>query len=218
MDLPFSHAAFLDVFGAYNVRFWPVVVLLWVATAGVAWRWLRGGPVSGRTMCALLSFHWAWSGIAYHWMFFREVNPAAGWFAAAFVLQAAVFAWLAVSGRALAPAHSGPRGVIGHALVLYGLAYPILGLSLGLTYPRAPLFAVPCPTALVTAGVLVTMTGAPRGAGLLPMLWAIVGSSAAFVLGIRADLALVVAAGVLAVDIASPSALGPRGGPSSAGV
>ncbi len=33
MNLPFSHDAFLDVFGAYNTALWPAVVALWLATA-----------------------------------------------------------------------------------------------------------------------------------------------------------------------------------------
>ena len=36
MALPFSHEAFLDVFGAYNTALWLAVCVLWVATAGVA--------------------------------------------------------------------------------------------------------------------------------------------------------------------------------------
>ncbi len=210
MQLPFSHDAFLDVFAAYNTRLWPVVLLLWATTAIVVWRWILGGGVSGRHLFALLAVHWAWSGIAYHWFYFREINPAATLFAALFVLQAFLFLWLAWGSHAHAIAPSGPRGAVGGALVLYGLIYPGLGMALGLEYPRLPLFAVPCPTTLVTAGFLVATVGAPRVAAVVPVLWAVVGSSAAFALGIRADLVLVVAAALLAFDLVVPSALGRR--------
>jgi hypothetical protein len=43
---------------------------------------------------------------------------------------------------------------------------------------------------------------------IVPILWAVIGSSAAFVLGIRADLALAAAAALLALDTVVPSALG----------
>jgi hypothetical protein len=93
--------------------------------------------------------------------------------------------------------------------VCYGLVYPFLGFALGLRYPRLPLFAVPCPTTLVTAGWLVT-ADTPRMIGILPLAWAVTGSSAAFALGIRADFALAAAAVILAVDMVAPSALGAR--------
>jgi hypothetical protein len=102
------------------------------------------------------------------------------------------------------------RGAVGGALVLYGLIYPLIGFTLGLEYPRLPLFAVPCPTTLITVGFLVAAVGAPRVAAVVPVLWAVVGSSAAFALGIRADLALVVAAALLVLDVVVPSALGWR--------
>ncbi len=40
MQLPFSHEAFLNVFGEYNARPWPVAAVLWLATAVTAWQWL----------------------------------------------------------------------------------------------------------------------------------------------------------------------------------
>ncbi len=95
-------------------------------------------------------------------------------------------------------------------LVLYGLVYPFLGFAFGLHYPRLPLFAVPCPTTLVTVGWLLTAGGVPRFVNIVPLLWAVVGSSAAFALGIQADLALVVAGALLAIDTLAPSALGAR--------
>jgi hypothetical protein len=70
-----------------------------------------------------------------------------------------------------------------------------------------PVFAVPCPTALVTAGVLLMTVGIPRFVNVIPILWGIVGGSAALVLGIRADVALLVVAGLLGLDTVAPSLL-----------
>jgi hypothetical protein len=210
MNLPFSHDAFLDVFGAYNASLWPAVVLLWLLTAVLVFQWLRTGLMAGRLLFSLLAIHWAWSGIAYHWFFFRSINPAAAVFAVLFIIQAAVFVWLAVVSRGSTRPSADLRGIIGAALVVYGLAYPLVGIAFGLEYPRLPLFAVPCPTALITAGLLVTATDVPRLVNAVPILWAAIGSSAAFILGIRADLALVVAGAILAVDTLAPLALGRR--------
>ena len=210
MDLPFSHDAFLDVFGAYNTRLWPAVVLLWVLTAAAAWRWRSAPRSQARPIFALLALHWAWSGIAYHWLFFRPINPVAALFSAGFVVQAVLFAWLALRSRSYDMATDPMRTSIAGALLVYGLIYPIIGLGTALEYPRLPLFAVPCPTTLVTAGVLIGTNGVPRIVVIVPILWAVIGSSAAFMLGIYADLALVAAGALLAVDVLAPTLLGRR--------
>jgi hypothetical protein len=211
MALPFSHDAFLDVFSAYNAVLWPAAALLWVATAGLAFLWMRRGRIDGRSLFALLAVHWAWSGIAYHWFFFRTINPAATIFGALFVLQALLFSWLAVTSRAEFTVDRRMRGIFGGALVTYGLAYPLVGVAFGFQYPRLPVFAVPCPTTLVTTGFLLASAGVPRFVNIVPIIWAVIGSSAAFLLGIQADFALAGAAALLALDTLVPSALGAKG-------
>lgn len=94
--------------------------------------------------------------------------------------------------------------------VVYGLLYPFIGFVVGLEYPRLPLFAVPCPTTLVTAGLLVAAIKVPRFVAVVPVLWAAAGSVAAFALGITADLALVIAGALLIVDLVVPTVLGRR--------
>lgn len=76
MELPFSESAFLDVFGAYNERWWPVVIALWVVSLIIAAR-LRRRQGSDRSVMVLLAVHWLWSGVVYHWLHFRAINPAA---------------------------------------------------------------------------------------------------------------------------------------------
>ena len=76
MNLPFSHDAFLDVFGSYNAQLWPAVAALWVVTAILVLRWMRNGRTEGRRPFALLAVHWAWSGIAYHWFCSRRQDEA----------------------------------------------------------------------------------------------------------------------------------------------
>jgi hypothetical protein len=210
MKLPFSHDAFLDLFAAYNAALWPAVVILWTLTAVWVLLWLRGRATSSRVAGGLLAVHWAWSGAAYHWGFFRTINPAAALFGLLFVVQAAVFVWLAATSRVRFAPGSPPRSLLGIGLIVWGLVYPFAGLAFGLEYPRMPVFAVPCPTTLFTAGLLLNSAGLPRLAGVIPLLWAIIGGSAASALGIRADLALVVAAVLLAIDAVAPAALGAR--------
>ena len=85
------------------------------------------------------------------------------------------------------------------ALIVYSLAYPLVGLAFGLAYPRMPIFAVPCPTTVLTCGVLLLASPFRRVTAIVPILWSAIGGSAAFVLGISADLALVAAGALLLV-------------------
>ena len=210
MGIPFSREAFLDVFGAYNTQLLPVVLLLWAVTAGVSLNWLYRRRMSGATIPALLAFHWGWSGVVYHWGYFRAINPAAAYFGGAFVVQAVLLLWLSWIGRGRFTADRSFRGMLGSGLVIYGLAYPFVSFALGLQYPRTPIFAVPCPTTLLTAGFLLTESGLPRLIYLIPVLWAAIGGSAADLLAIRSDWIMIPAGVLLAVDGLAPRALGPR--------
>ncbi|HXJ70365.1 MAG TPA: DUF6064 family protein [Verrucomicrobiae bacterium] len=216
MKLPFSHEQFLDVFAAYNRLLWPVAVLLWLATLMALVSWWRRGAASSPVLAGLLAIHWAWAGIAYHFAFFRAINPAAIAFATVFVAQAVLLAWTGVLRRRLvfSPSRSG-WGLFGVALAVYALAYPGMGLLTGLSYPRMPTFGVPCPTTILTAGLLLTAPRAgARLAAVVPMLWSAVGGSAAFTLRIRPDFALPVAGAALLLHLLPARASAPPPAPS----
>jgi hypothetical protein len=200
MQLPFTHGEFLGAFAEYNARFWPAAAVIWAATAVVAGWWMTRRRVPARLVLALLAVHWMWSGIAYHFLVFRHINPAAVFFAAAFLFQGALFVRHLLANHPAFTVRADLRGILAAVFVLYGLAYPAIGLPLGLDYPYAPMFGIPCPTTLVTVGWLVAARALPATLTVVPVAWAAIGSTAAFELGIYADLALIPAATVLAVD------------------
>ena len=204
MPLPFTHAQFLDVFGAYNAALWPVAAALWIATAVVAVQVLRR-RADVRTLAALLAFHWAWSGVAYQLIYFAPINPAARIFAALFLVQAAAFAWYGLTrGRLAAAGSPTPFRIAGLVLIAASLAYPALSLLAGMAWPRAPLFAVPCPTTLFTAGVLLSAPPpVPQWLFAVPVLWAVIGGSAALALSVTPDLMLFGAALLMALRAAA---------------
>jgi hypothetical protein len=202
MPLPFSIAEFLEVFRAYNLAIWPGQILLYLLGAVLVLlalrapaRWNRWAITGG------LAFLWAWMGAVYHIAFFADINPAARLFGATFVLQAAlwlVWAWRA-RGLAFHPADRRRRNT-GWALLGYAfIAYPLLNVALGHAYPTMPTFGAPCPTTIATLGLLCWAAPRPPWfVWVIPILWALVGTSAAFALGIREDLGLLAAA-ILAV-------------------
>jgi hypothetical protein len=136
----------------------------------------------------------------YHLLFFARVNPIATAFGAAFLVQAGLFAWEGLRGRSELGWIPGPRGAAALALVGYAaVVYPVLGGHGGHGWPRAPVFGVaPCPTTIFTFGVLLlSRRPLPPWLLVVPVLWALLGVSAALQLGIREDLGLVAAAAVL---------------------
>lgn len=203
MQLPFTRDAFLDVFAAYNERLWPVAVGLWLLTVYAFVGLIRASHRRTAFIPVLLAIHWAWAGLAYHAAFFSRINPAAWVFSALFVIEAMVLTWEGVVCRGLSfsRGHS-PRHLMAFGLILYALLYPLIAAAGGHAYPRVPTFGVPCPTTILTVGFLLAADlPYPHAATVIPVLWAFIGGSAAFLLGVRADLMLIAAGVALLGDV-----------------
>ena len=204
MRLPFTTDQFLEVMRAYNDAVWPAqwgLLALGVAAVVYARRADRGEARSAGLILAAL---WAWMGIVYHLAFFRTINPAAIVFAAAFLLQAGLLTWATLSGRLIFERRRDVGAVAGAALVVYAIVlYPALAYAFGHRYPMLPTFGLPCPTTILTLGML--LWARPTVLALLapiPLLWAAAATSAAFRLGMREDFGLTVAAAIVALEIA----------------
>lgn len=198
MQLPFTVEQFLDVFTRYNNAIWPGQILLFLAALTVVILAVRRHRHSDRTISAIMSLLWLWTGLVYHIGFFSVINPAAFGFGGFCVLQGALFGWLAVRGKVEYRASSGWRQLTGSALILYALLlYPLLGWQFGHTFPSSPTFGAPCPTTIFTFGVLLWAVNTPRFIIIIPFLWSLVGFTAALSLGVYEDIGLLVA-GVIA--------------------
>jgi hypothetical protein len=200
MQLPFSREDFFDLFAAYNGALWPAVVALWVASVLAAVWMLSSRRSHDRWLSGLLVIQWAWSAVAYHVVFFTRINPAAWLFAAIFLLQATVFFWSGVIRGHLAFMAS--RTVwtkIGWFLVVYALLYPAINAVEHGNILSIPTFGLPCPTTIFTAGLLLLAMPHSRIFSIVPIVWSVIGGSAAFLLGVSADYALPVAGAALAV-------------------
>jgi hypothetical protein len=203
MRLPFSTADFLGTFAGYNLAWWPAALLLWLLTLGGLVMVYRRSTRSAVAFSAVLGMQWAWAGAVYQLGFFRAINPAATAFGLLFLAQAAILLWDGTVARRLTlePFQSA-WGRLGAVLMVFALVYPALGFLSGLRYPAMPTFGVPCPTTILTAGALLTVPG--RAAWLpaiIPLLWSAIGGSAAFLLGMRGDLMLPLAGGLVLVHV-----------------
>lgn len=197
MPLPFTTTEFFGVFAAYNDAVWPLQWLL-LAAAGVALvAAVRSGRESGVLVSALLAGLWAWMALAYHARFFAAINPLAYGFAALSLAASALFIWQGVVRRRL---HfrwqPGPRGWAAAVTLLFALVgYPAWALAAGHRYPAFATFGLPCPTTLFTIGLLaLAVRPCPRSVFVVPVLWCLIGSQAAFLLGVPQDLGLLPAA------------------------
>jgi hypothetical protein len=200
VELPFTSDEFFGVFADYNRRFWWMAVAWWFGSVGalvLAWR----RPTNGsRALSYFLGVLWLWNALAYHALLFTRINPAAWLFAVLFAAQALLFFQAAARSNLEYFASVGWVRVLGIGLMSYGLAYPLLTIAFGHGYPAAPTFGVPCPTAILTIGVLVTARcAAPVRLAIIPAFWSLVGGSAAVLLAVPTDYVLLAAGAVLSV-------------------
>lgn len=202
MALPFTIEQFLAIFEAYNLAIWPVQIVAYVLGLMAIALVVRGGANSGSLVSGILALLWLWTGLAYHLWFFAEINPVARVFALVFIVQAGVFVYAGIVQPELRfRAQASAPGLLGTLFIVYALVlYPLMGALLGHAYPRSPTFGVtPCPLTIFTLGMLLWVERpVPRYVLGIPLLWSLVGSSAAVSLGILEDTGLLVAAvGVL---------------------
>jgi Family of unknown function (DUF6064) len=96
----------------------------------------------------------------------------------------------------------GVRNIFAVFFSVYAVTYPLLVWTAGLGWPRMPVFAVPCPTTLLTVGLLLSaQSGLTRTVAIIPLMWCFIAGSAALVLGVPPDLALLLAGFALLVAL-----------------
>jgi Family of unknown function (DUF6064) len=188
--LPFTREQFFGVFARYNVDVWPVQ--LFAYALGVAMIALLIRPTQGRARLigAGLAVMWVWTGVAYHALYFVQINRVALLFGALFVLQGVGLCYVGVLRNGIAfGAATGAKAWVGAALIVYAaVVYPMIGLWSGHAFLELPMFGItPCPVTIFTFGVLLTSVSVPTGVVVIPLLWSVVGGSAAVLLGVPQD-------------------------------
>jgi len=187
--LPFTSAQFFQVFADYNEAIWPVQIVAYGLGLLTLAALVRGG--SDRFVAGTIAAMWAWTGIAYHVFFFGSINAAAYGFGVLFVAQSAAFLWTGVlQGRLHFGWSDDARCWIGAASIGYAaLVYPAVGMALGHAYRELPQFGVtPCPLVIFTFGCfLLLRTPAPWWMLAIPIVWSLIGGTAAFLLAVPQD-------------------------------
>lgn len=202
--LPFTRDDFLANFATYNEAIWPLQLLAFGLGAAtlltIYWR----TTLSDKIVTACLALMWLWTGVMYHGLYFSAISTPAYTFGAMFIVQSVL---LILAGLVQQKLRFGYRNdwaswfglaLIGYAAVIY----PLLGFLTGHVYPHMPMFGVtPCPVTIFTFGcLLLTTARVPRWLLIIPLIWSLIGGSAAFLLGVAPDWLLLVS-GMIAIPL-----------------
>ncbi|MEW6408197.1 MAG: DUF6064 family protein [Patescibacteria group bacterium] len=200
MALPFTIDQFLFVFEQYNLSVFPmqiIILLLAIASVFLVFKQVKN---NNKIITGILAFFWLWIGIAYHLIFFTSINKASYLFGALFIIQGILFLFVGFKDKLSFKFRKDAYGITGSIFVLYAIIiYPILNYVFGHWWPSNPTFGLPCPTTIFTFGLLLwTNKKVPKYILIIPLIWALIGMSAAINLGVWEDLGLIFA-GILGV-------------------
>ncbi len=198
--LAYTTEVFFSVFALYNAAIWPAQIIATALGVLVVLLSLRPRKGGDRIIAACLAASWLWTGVVYHLMYFTTIDWAAWAFGAAFAMQGMLFAWTGAARRRLRFRFSPDlAGWAGLGLVIFSLAVtPLIGSLTGHGWGRAPMFGVaPAPVTLFTVGMLLlTERRVPLHLLVIPVLWCLIGGTAAWLLNVAEDMVLLLA-GVL---------------------
>lgn len=202
MKLPFTTEQFLQFFGNYNLSIWPMQVLFLLTAIGIVYLLIKRKSFSDGFINSTLGFYWIWMGLVYHILYFSSINKAAIIFGSLFIVQGMMFIYFGLFKNELSYQYkSGLSGITGIVLFLYALIfYPLLGYAFGHIYPQSPTFGLPCPTTIFTFGVLLQMKNIIKKIFIIPLIWSVIGFTAALSLSVYEDIGLL-AAGILTLII-----------------
>ena len=164
---------------------------------------------SNKAVYGLLAIIWLINGLWYHIFTFSSINPVARVFGTLFIIQTLLFMHKGIVSAADIEAKACPDvSITGWCFIAFGMfIYSILGFLIGHRYPAATVFGVaPCPTVIFTLGMLLIQRNrASRYLYIIPLLWVVTGSMAAFKLGMIEDLGLMVSGVITLFLILKPA-------------
>lgn len=200
MKLPFTTEDFLKVFEKYNLAVWPMQYALYLIAIASVILAVKTTSYSSKYISLSLAMLWLWMGIVYHLLFFTIINKAAYGFGLMFIIQGFLFLFQGFYRKKFSfELKNDIYGIAGAVMILFALLiYPVIGYYAGHIYPANPTFGLPCPTTIFTLGIILWMKNrCPVYILIIPLLWSLLGFSAAYFLGMHEDTGLLIT-GILA--------------------
>ena len=197
--LLFSPRTYYRLLELYNLAIWPAQLAgMAIGLAIIALMIGKHGH-RDRIIAGLLAACWLWTGWAFHYQRYAQINWAAPWFAAAFAFEALLLVVVGVLAGRLVSRREGdgklwiPTLIV--AISIFG--YPLLAPLTGRPWTTAETFGVAAdPTAIASVAVLARVRGRIRWLLLaVPLLWCAV--AAATLWAMKAPETLVVVAAAL---------------------
>ncbi len=204
MKLPFTAEQFLQVFTNYNQSIWPLQIFFILLAVICVILIFRNSVYTNVIVPAILAFFWLWMGVIYHIIYFSKINPAAYLFGALFILESILLLHYGNIRKEIKLFYNKDiYSYSGIVIIIFALAiYPLIGYFFGHIYPASPTFGLPCPTTIFTLGILLFNKGKlPVGLIIIPLIWSLIGFTAALKLGIYEDTGLLIA-GIVTVILA----------------
>jgi hypothetical protein len=202
MKVPFTIDQFFNVFENYNSKLFPVQLMIlllgFIALILVHQRKSSKNILIG----SFLGLLWIWIGAVYHLMFFTAINKPAFVFGGLFILQGLLFLLNTFSKAKIEYGFEGKtKDYLGYFFILFGLSiYPIIGYVVEGSALRIISLGLPCPSTIFTFGFLLLATNrVPKYLLIIPLLWSLVGLSAAINFGVIQDFMLIISAIVTAI-------------------
>jgi uncharacterized membrane protein HdeD (DUF308 family) len=196
VETPFTIEEFFNVFGNYNTSVFPAQ-LLFIVFGIISIIFLhKQKKLSSYIITALLGFLWLWIGIVYHIYFFTSINNAAYVFGGLFIIQGLLFLIEVFRNKLEYSLETKLWKYMGYIFILFGLfVYPIISYLLEGSFQNTISLGLPCPTTIFTFGFLMlTEDKFPKYLLVIPTIWAIIGTSAAFNFGVYQDYFMLISA------------------------
>jgi hypothetical protein len=201
MKLPFTKYQFLEVFEKYNTAVFPMQILFVLLAVLIVFIVYNRNYKYQRSTLLILAALWLWMGAVYHIGFFSAINSAAYVFGALFILQGLLMLIYGLRKQPSFSFQAKTHSAVSAFMLIYALIiYPAIGFYTDHNYPYSPTFGLPCPTTIFTFAILtLARPRIPLYLAIIPVLWSIIGFSAAFTLGFYEDTALIVSVAVFFV-------------------
>lgn len=197
MEIPFNTEQFFEVIEKYNLAFFPAqLIIIFLGILSVLLLHSKTA-IKNKLIGGFLGILWIWMGIAYHLMHFTEINKAAYLFGGLFILQGILFLAETFIRKKLAFEFYGKFiDYVAYLFILFGIAfYPILIYFLEKSLVTTITLGLPCPSTILTFGFLIlTNPKFSKYLLVIPGLWTIVGTSAAYNFGVYPDYLMAAAA------------------------
>ncbi len=171
--LLFSPQTYYRLFELYHRSIWPAQIAGLALGIAIVWL-LRSDDARKRWISLILAACWLWVAWGFHWMWYRNINWAAAYFAFGFSLEALLLLWTgAIRNRLQMPLFRPLFRRSGIALFLFALILqPLIRPAFGRQWVEVELFGVtPDSTVLATLGILLSGRKSHWTLLIIPLLW-----------------------------------------------